>query len=133
MKRLLIFGLLGPPLGFVTAFWGLLQILNWAIGEKNTFDYHQVVLLPFAYAIGLVPALIVGIFDAALESRRVGGRIVWTTAFAYIVGFLPLLGAFIAGFIHGPYLIFVGLVGAIPGAICSWLATDKQSAARHNI
>src|SRR5258708_1802386 len=127
MRRVLIFALIGPPLGFATAFWGLLQILNWALGSPSTFDYHQVVLLPFAYVVGIVPALVVAIFDGSLAARHIGYRVLWTTLFAYAAGFIPLLGAFLMGFIHSPYILLFGLVGAIPGAVCSWLATDDKA------
>jgi hypothetical protein len=126
MRRVLIFALIGPPLGFATAYWGLLQILNWALGSPSTFDYHHVVLLPFAYVVGIVPALVVAIFDSSLAARHIGYRVLWTTLFAYAAGFIPL-GAFLMGFIHSPYILFFGLVGAVPGAVCSWLAMDAQA------
>ena len=46
MKRLLIFALLGPPLGVATGLWVTLPIFSWAVGDQFSFDYHQVVLLP---------------------------------------------------------------------------------------
>jgi hypothetical protein len=33
MTRFLTFAILGPPLGFVTLFWGLLGTLGLALGE----------------------------------------------------------------------------------------------------
>jgi hypothetical protein len=27
-----------------------------------------------------------------------------------------------AGFVHGPYVLLFGLIGAVPGAICAWLS-----------
>jgi hypothetical protein len=127
MKRFLIFGLLGPLLGFVTFFWILLQILNWALGEENTFDLHQVVLIPMAYVIGIVPALTAAGFDHIL--RNVYRRVLWTTLFGYLLGLFPIASALLMGFVHGTYVLFLGLIGGIPAAICSWLSSEKKRVA----
>jgi hypothetical protein len=31
MKRLLIFAVLGPPLGLATGMWGIIPALNWSL------------------------------------------------------------------------------------------------------
>ena len=123
MKRILVFALLGPPLGFVTGLSGSsFQILNWALGDPSTFDLHQVVLLPLAYVIGLLPALGVGFFDALLARRGFRWRPLWCGLCGFAMSFLPLVPAFALGFLHGPYVLLFGLIGVPPGAICSWLA-----------
>src|SRR5215217_7152415 len=38
MTRFLIFAAMAPPLGFVVAFWVMLQIANWLAGSPTTFD-----------------------------------------------------------------------------------------------
>jgi hypothetical protein len=126
MKRFLIFALLGPPLGFVAGFWVLLQFLNLTVGAPSTIDYHQLVLLPVSYMMGIVPALIVVTFDHLMRNSRY--RILWTTLFAYAAGFLPILGALAMGFIQSFWILPFGLIGAIPGAICSWLAGRGEKA-----
>ncbi|MBX3553630.1 MAG: hypothetical protein KIT85_02145 [Pseudolabrys sp.] len=118
MRRFLIFAILGPPLGFVTLFWGLLG----ALGEPPTIDAGQIVLLPMAYALGLVPALIAAAFDEYLARRGTPARILWTALLSCLTGFLPILTSVIAGNVHGPYVLAFGLVGAVPGAICAWLS-----------
>ena len=123
-RRVLVFALLGPPIGFATGFWGLLQLLNWALGSPGTFDIAQLVLLPAAYVIGIVPALIVAQFDHAVARSRY--RVLWTTLFAYLAGFLPILGALMMGFVQGLWVLPFGLIGAVPGAICSWLAGPQR-------
>jgi hypothetical protein len=133
MKRFLIFGLLGPPLGFVMAFWVLLQILNWALGTESTFDIRQIVLIPMSYAIGIVPALLAALFDGALARRNIRWRVLWTTLFAYVLGFLPILSALTLGYLHGPYLLIFGFIGAIPGAICSWLSGAPRHGSSNNV
>ena len=119
-KRLLLFGLLGPPLGFVTGFWGLLQILNIALGEKSTAEPGQLVLLPLAYTMGLVPALAVGGIDHYFRDWRLGPLL--TCLAGYLLGFMPIAGALVLGFIHGPFVLIFGLIGAIPALICALVA-----------
>jgi hypothetical protein len=123
-RRVLIFALLGPFIGFATGVWGLLQLLNWALGSPSTFDIGQLVLLPVAYALGVVPALIVARFDQAVAKSRY--RVLWTALFAYLAGFLPILGALMMGFVQGLWVLPFGLIGAVPGAICSWLAEPRR-------
>src|SRR5690349_16981930 len=38
MTRFLIFAAIAPPLGFVVAFWVMLQTANWLAGSPTTFD-----------------------------------------------------------------------------------------------
>lgn len=123
MRRFLVFTILGPALGFVTAFWILLQALNGWLGAPSTFDLHQVVLLPVAYMLGIIPALVTALFDHVLARRNVRLRILWTTLFAYAAAYLILLNAWSAGTVHGPALLLFGLVGAVPGAVCAWLSS----------
>src|ERR1700753_1049092 len=123
-RRVLVFALLGPPIGFATGFWGLLQLLNWALGSPTGFDIGQLVLLPVAYVLGIVPALFVARVDQAVAKSRY--RVLWTTLFAYLAGFLPILGALMMGFIQSLWVLPFGLIGAVPGAICSWLAGPQR-------
>lgn len=128
MKRIVIFVLLGPPLGMITGLYGMLPVLNWSLGEPSLIDFHQFVLLPLAYVIGFVPALIVGCLDAALATRRVRWRIAWTVLFAAAACYIPLMSSITMGFIGGPLLLLFGIIGAVPAALCSWLAgkTDQK-------
>jgi len=127
MRRFLIFGLLFPPLAFVVAFWGMLQILNWALGEKSTADYHQLILLPVAYVVVLLPAMLTAAVDNVLAARNIPYRILRTTLAGYLFIFFPLLAALLTGSVHGPYLLLFGIIGAVPAAICSWLAGRKSA------
>lgn len=122
MKRYLIFVLLGPPIGFLTSIYGLLPALNWAVGGESTFDWRQISLLPLAYALGIVPALFAAAFDAALAARNIHLRPLWTSVFGFVVSFLPLAAALLAGFLQSPIVLLWGLIGAVPGAACSWLS-----------
>jgi hypothetical protein len=46
--------------------------------------------------------------------------------FAYALSYVPLLGAFQLVFMHEPSVLLLGLIGAVPAALCSWLATDRR-------
>jgi hypothetical protein len=126
MKRFLIFAAVAPPLGFIIAFWVMLQIANWLAGAPSTFDLQHVAMLPTVYAFGLIPALLFAWFDHVLARRQVCYRIALTTLFAYAISYVPLLGAFRFGFMHEPSMLLLGLIGAVPAAVCSWLATDRR-------
>jgi hypothetical protein len=128
MKRYLTFALLFPPIAFVVAFWIMLQILNWAEGGPSSFDYHQVILLPLAYLMGIVPALLTAKADDILSKQGVRYRILWTAFAGYVFIFMPLLAALTMGFVHGPYLLLFGIIGAVPAAVCSWIAGPKATA-----
>jgi hypothetical protein len=45
--------------------------------------------------------------------------------FGYAISYVPLIGAFWVGFVHDPYVVLLGLVGAVPSAVCSWLAAER--------
>jgi hypothetical protein len=38
-----------------------------------------------------------------------------------------MLSALSLPFMHDPYVWLLGLIGAVPGAACSWLATDEPN------
>jgi hypothetical protein len=126
LKRFLVFAALFPPLAFIVAIWGVLQILNWALAASSTVDYHQLILLPAAYVIVLFPAMLTALVDDVLARRNVRNRILWTALTGYVFIFAPLLAALLMGFVHGPYLMLFGVIGAVPGAICSWLAGGSK-------
>ena len=71
MKRFLIFAAIAPPLGFVVAFWVMLQIANWLAGSPITSDVAQIMMLPTIYLVGSIPALSAAWFDHTLAKRNV--------------------------------------------------------------
>jgi uncharacterized membrane protein YjgN (DUF898 family) len=114
----------------VTGMWGIVPVLNGALGGSSVFDYHQFVLLPLAYQVGLLPALLVAAFDGWLARRGVRYRVGWSTLFGFAMSFIPLLGALSMGFLHGPFVAIFGLLGAAPAAACSWLAGKAAARVR---
>lgn len=97
-----------------------------AVGEPSTFDLHQVVLLPACYLVGLIPALLAAWFDHGLAKRNLSWRIALTGLFGYAISYLPLAGAFWMGFLHGPELLWFGLIGAVPATVCAWLSSERH-------
>ena len=63
-------------------------------------------------------------FDHALAKRNVSHRIALTALFGYAISYLPLAVPYWVGFAHGPEVLLFGLIGAVPSAVCSWLATE---------
>ena len=124
MTRFLIFAAMAPPLGFVVAFWVMLQIATWLAG--GPLDVAQVMILPTIYLVGLIPALAAAWFDHVLAKRLVSCRIGLTALFGYAVSFLPLAAAPWTDMPLGPDILLLGLIGAVPSAVCSWLAAEGQ-------
>jgi hypothetical protein len=127
MKRLLIFVLLGPPLGMATGLFVMLPLLNGASLDGLTFDWHQIVLLPPAYFLGILPAGIVAAIDHALAKRRARRRVLWTACFGFIASFVPVLPSIAMGLVQTPWILPFGFIGAVPGAICAWLSGDAAT------
>jgi hypothetical protein len=70
MKRFLIFAAVAPPVGFIVAFWVMLQIANWLAGSPATFDVAQIMMLPTIYLIGMTPALLAVVRPYAGKAQR---------------------------------------------------------------
>jgi hypothetical protein len=126
MKRIFIFALLGPPLGMAAGMLVLLPAISFIAGGPIVFDRRQIVgfatLLPVAYMLGLLPAVLVGFVDGLLAGKNIRWRVAWTTSAGFFASFLPLITSLSAGFIHGPFVLLFGFIGAVPAAACSWLA-----------
>jgi hypothetical protein len=124
VKRLSIYVLLGPALGFCILMYGIVPLLSWRTGAEFSFgfDWHQLSLLPMAYFMGALPALITATADSALARRGVGARIVWVALVGFAACFLPIWSAVAMGYVHGPYVLAFGLVGAVPAFACCWLS-----------
>lgn len=116
-KRMLVFVLFGPLLGFVMAFWVMLPLLTFALGDRPGASLGQLVILPAAYFLGALPAALAGAIDHLMAKRP--WRPVWTGAAGYLLSFIPILGALLMGFLHGPFVLLFGLIGAVPALLCS--------------
>lgn len=82
-----------------------------------------VLLLPFAFIFGLVPALIAAVADLVLERSGVAsvGRWFTTGVIGYLATYISILGAYFAE--HPPSFDYgLGLTGAVAAMACSWLS-----------
>ena len=118
MKRFLIFTVLFPPLALV--------VFN-APDVIMRYDFRllDLVTLSVAYTLAVIPALILAWVDQAFH--RLAGTTIAGAAIAY-------LAALIIGF---PFLdyratLMIGLIGAIPAAVCSWLSSLSSRVAIRN-
>lgn len=109
-------------------FWGLVPLLNRASGGTSTFAWGQLVLLPAAYWLGIVPALLAAMLDRHLARRGVRRRPAWTALFSFAASFVPLLGVVAMGFLNSPWFLIWGLVGGVPGFLCSALCGPSEMA-----
>lgn len=120
-KRMLLFVVVGPFLGFVMGFWVMLPLFTIALGDRPEVSFDQLGILPLAYFIGAAPALLTGAIDYQLARRS--WRPVGTTLAGYLLGFIPILGGLLMGFMHGPLILLFGLIGAVPALICSMMVS----------
>ena len=124
MKRFVIFLGIGPLIGFAV----FLITLNLLYRPMPIQDYAQyttnlIEAIPFAYALGFLPALISAGIDWLL--RQEPWRIALTTLVGGVggsmLGILPYLDSRNPG-----NLLFFAVVGAIPAAVCSLLSTIRE-------
>lgn len=97
-KQLVVFALAGPPIGslvllvfITTSEVGVVTLTEAAIQIPMSLSFWLSTILPAAYLVGLVPALVAG-FAAALVRARVAGHSWGARVARFIVSIL--LGAF---------------------------------------
>ena len=124
MNRFLVFVLFGPPLGELVIFFVLMPLL-----QPFSFNLPAMLaLLPVAYVTGVIPALLVGLADhiAAHHGWRLRARIPLCMAAGFVMAFFPIVTSLMMGFVGGPWVLLFGVIGLVPGGICSWLAERWQ-------
>jgi hypothetical protein len=119
----------GPAIGSAVCFFVLLPLISILAGDWHAYNLSMfisyVITLALALVLGVLPAGLACIVDAKLLRYNVSHRHAWCVAFGFVIGFLPLAPSFFSHFIHGPYLLAFGLVGAIPAGI--WADPTKSS------
>jgi hypothetical protein len=119
MKRFLIFVALGP---FIAAMLVVVlfsaSFLDWLRRE----DVSLLALWVFVgcYVLGIGPLLMAAVLDWWLESKDIEHRIGLCGLFGFVI--CTLLVMTLAQEAHWQLIGMLGLVGAIPSAICSWLS-----------
>ena len=118
----------GPTIGSAVCFFVLLPMISVLGGDWHAYNLSMlvsyVITLPIALAMGIIPAALACILDAKLSRYRIRRRRAWCAGIGFLVSFIPLAPSFFHDFIHGPYLLAFGMVGAIPAALCSWWADE---------
>ena len=112
MKRFLIFTVLFPPLALV--------VFTAPDGFKNLLDW-----MVMAYAIAVIPALLLAWVDWALSAKPTRLRVLGTAVTAALAAVLIVL--FMSGGSDELWpVLMVGLVGGVPAALCSWLSDQSM-------
>lgn len=114
MKRFLIFAVLVPPVALAV----------FLVPEAAAISTMGNIFMTLAllYPIGLIPAALTAVVDWSLSGRSNYLRMAVTVIFAIILAELIAqqgLGV--------PWSPRVWLIGAIPAALCSWLAGRQQA------
>lgn len=114
MKRsqLWLFVLLGPPIGAV--------LLLMALGADPLTLPLVLSALPIAYALGLLPALLVGAVDARLRARgtALAARLGAAAMLGAVGGSLPLLPLYAASLVRGALPLILPVTAAATALIC---------------
>lgn len=116
MKRFMIFATLFPPVGMLIAVLAVPEARKYL---DTSFTFW---MLGIAYTVGLVPALLSATADWALSANSIYLRLIGTAA-AGMISIMAAVAAFNFGeMLFAPVVILIALMGAVPGAVCSWLS-----------
>ena len=120
MKRILIFLLLGPALGY-----GIYLLWQVAVGRSIGGAEGVLLGLPFAYIFGVLPTLVIGFVDRFL-SERIGlwPKVMITATVGYVAS-VAMMSVWSAIPMPLAQLLTFGSVGAVQGAVCSWLSSES--------
>ena len=119
MKRFVIFLGIGPLIGYAVVF----IVIRW-LHPSPMRNYANVLAgIPFAYALGFLPALAAASVDWLL--RRWAWRIVVTTIIGLVGSSMWAIAPYLK-FHNVRDLIMFAAMGAIPAAVCSWLSSEGE-------
>ena len=117
MKRLLIFTALFPPLALV-----VFIATEW---RRESLPIGLLFfMLGYAYLIAAIPAWLTAGVDWVLSAKPFYLRLVATMVAAAILA--ELTARYLGQDVRGEEVLTIGLIGAIPAAMCSWLSSEKQ-------
>ena len=122
MKRFAVFAIVGPPIAAAALFLILLPVAG--VLEGAPIEISTPVVPALSYAV--LACLVIALFDwiaslIEVPSRPIAAAIVgWVLAFLLLRDYLALP--------HLPeWSAAIGLLGAIPGFVCSWLTMRLDS------
>jgi hypothetical protein len=116
MKRFAVFAIVGPLLAAATLFLILLPVAS--VLEGVPIDISSLVVP--AYGPAVLAALVVALFDWVASLIEVPSRPVAAAIVGWVLAFI-LLGDVLALPDLPGWFAAIGLLGAIPGFVCSWL------------
>ena len=121
MKRFAIFAIAGPPLAALALFLVLLPVAG--VLEGVPVEISTPVLPAYSYAV--LAALVIALFDWVASLMELPFRPIGTAIAGWVLAFLLLRGYLALPDLTG-WFVAIGLLGALPGFICSW-ATMKMN------
>jgi hypothetical protein len=124
MKRFAVFAIIGPPLAVATLFLLLLPLASLLEGVPmlrflQAFESLSPVVP--AYCFAMLAALVVALFDWVASLIEVPSRPIAAGIAGWVLAFILLRDYLALPDLPG-WFVAIGMLGAIPGFICSWLA-----------
>jgi hypothetical protein len=116
MKRFAIFAIGGPPLAALALFLVLLPVAG--VLEGVPVEISTPVLPAYSYAV--LAALVIALFDWVASLMELPFRPIGTAIAGWVLAFLLLRGYLALPDLTG-WFVAIGLLGALPGFICSWV------------
>jgi hypothetical protein len=128
MKRFLVFAILGPALAAMTLLLVVLPLASLLEGTKIEMSVagRQMVTV---YLVSIFPALMVGLFDWIAELIELPQRPIGTAIVGWVLAVLVLRDWLALPDLTG-WFVAIGLIGALPAFVCSWVTLkirQKQS------
>jgi hypothetical protein len=120
MKRILVFVLLGPPLGFAVF------LLYEAVVSRSVPSLSYLAYTPWAYVVGGVPAAVAAALDYRLSAKAASVRLALTAIGGFVATVLFTVIVVRPSTSPLREILGFGFVGAIPAAVCSWLSGEKK-------
>jgi hypothetical protein len=124
MKRFAVFAIIGPLLAAATLFLILLPVAG--VLEGVPIEISTPVLPAYSFAV--LAALVVAMFDWVASLIEVPSRPIAAAIVGWVLAFILLRGYLALPDLPG-WFVAIGMLGAIPGFICSWLTIklDKKA------
>jgi hypothetical protein len=118
IARILTFGLLGPLLGYL--------VFLTLSGDHAALVGRTVgLVMPLVFAIESLPFLICAVVDFFLENVRWWERVAISFLLGFLLTFFAVFALLPTAAITDWRLLPLGLVGAIPASVCSWLVASR--------
>jgi hypothetical protein len=116
MKRFAVFAIIGPLIAAATLFLILLPVAGFLEGVPVEISTPVVP----AYSYAVLATLVVALFDWVASLIEVPFRPIGAGIVGWVLAFILLRGLLALPDLPG-WFVAIGLLGAIPGFICSWV------------